>query len=281
MLAIEMKSSGSYLSRGLSYRDAEFELTTVELSAAQRHAFDAASRFWSERMLPAVEEAAAQTSTPAGRLTQQYWSAHQRFFKQLCVSCKVPALVARVKSALELGYAVVIGLQSTGEAALERALAADADLQAPISLCRAIAQGFLDLHFPTTRAADAKLQKEVTKAEEQEGNCKHAVAHARAAAATQRSAEARVAVQLAEQALGRATAVASLLRQQLEADKAASGELVPECVAARDRLLAEVEALELPAAALDCLIDELGGKRKSLCSPWISRCRRRGIRRKS
>ena len=49
MLAIEMKSSGSYLSRGLSYRDAEFELTTVELSAAQRHAFDAASRFWSER----------------------------------------------------------------------------------------------------------------------------------------------------------------------------------------------------------------------------------------
>ena len=261
MLAMEMKSSGSYLSRGLSYRDAEFEVCTVDLTAAQRDAFDAASRFWSDRVLPSVEDAAKATSTPAGRLTQQYWSAHQRFFKQMCVSCKVPALVRRVRAALDEGYAVVIGLQSTGEAALEKAVGADADLRAPISLCRAIAQGFLEAHFPTTKATDAKLEKDLAKAVEYESTCKHNVAHTRAAAAKFGSIEARVAVQLAERNLQTAATTVSALRVQVEADKANSGEVDPECLAERDRLLAEVAALELPPAALDCLIDELGGKR--------------------
>ena len=68
------QASGSYLSRGLSYREAEFELATVPLTHEQRASFDAA---------------VARTQTAAGRLAQQAWSAHQRFFKQLCVSCKV------------------------------------------------------------------------------------------------------------------------------------------------------------------------------------------------
>ena len=79
---------------------------------------------------------------------------------------QVPALVERARAALADGYAIVIGLQSTGEAALEKALAADADLRAPISLCRAIVLGFLEAHFPVTKAADAKLDKELNRAEE-------------------------------------------------------------------------------------------------------------------
>ena len=78
----------------------------------------------------------------------------------------MPALVERARAAQADGYAVVIGLQSTGEAALEKALAADADLRAPISLCRAIVLGFLEAHFPVTKAADAKLDKELDRAEE-------------------------------------------------------------------------------------------------------------------
>ena len=46
-----------------------------------------------------------------------YWSACQRFFKVLCVSLKVPRVVAMVQAALEEGNCCVIGLQSTGEAA--------------------------------------------------------------------------------------------------------------------------------------------------------------------
>ena len=41
----------------------------------------------------------------------------------------------------------------------------DGDLRAPISLCAAMLKGFLEVHFPTKRAADPKLVKDVAKAE--------------------------------------------------------------------------------------------------------------------
>ena len=40
-----------------------------------------------------------------------------------------------------------------------------------------------------------------------------------------------------------------------------SGEADPECVAVRGQLLAAAGELELPPGALDCLLDELGGKK--------------------
>lgn len=46
----------------------------------------------------------------------QYWSAHQRFFKYLCISSKVRYAVSIAKEALRKNKCVVIGLQSTGEA---------------------------------------------------------------------------------------------------------------------------------------------------------------------
>lgn len=46
----------------------------------------------------------------------QYWSAHQRFFKYLCIAAKVSHAVDVAKKAVEDGKCVVIGLQSTGEA---------------------------------------------------------------------------------------------------------------------------------------------------------------------
>lgn len=67
---------------------------------------------------------------------------------QLCVCAKVPALVARVRKALAEGYAPIIGLQSTGEAALERAIAEDGDLRAPISLCAAMLTQFIQKCVP-------------------------------------------------------------------------------------------------------------------------------------
>jgi len=41
---------------------------------------------------------------------------HQRFFNQLCLGAKVPAVVRIAKEALKNNQCVVIGLQSTGEA---------------------------------------------------------------------------------------------------------------------------------------------------------------------
>lgn len=56
-----------------------------------------------------------------------------------------------------------------------------------------------------------------------------------------------------------AEASAAALRREVEAEKATAGVDIPECVAARDQLLAEAADLALPAGALDMLVDELGG----------------------
>ena len=45
-----------------------------------------------------------------------FWSAHQRFFRSLCIASKVDKAVSLAKKALEDGHCVIIGLQSTGEA---------------------------------------------------------------------------------------------------------------------------------------------------------------------
>eukprot|EP00939_MAST-03C_sp_MAST-3C-sp1_P001309 g1309.t1 len=47
---------------------------------------------------------------------RMYWAAHQRFFRYLCVSAKVPEAIKIAKQALKDGKCAVIGLQSTGEA---------------------------------------------------------------------------------------------------------------------------------------------------------------------
>lgn len=62
------------------------------------------------------ELATAIALTGAGNETWRvFWGAQQRFFKLLCVSMKVPAVVRLARAALDAGQCVVIGLQSTGE----------------------------------------------------------------------------------------------------------------------------------------------------------------------
>lgn len=46
----------------------------------------------------------------------QFWSAHQRFFKYMCIASKVSYAVNVAKQAVKDGKCAVIGLQSTGEA---------------------------------------------------------------------------------------------------------------------------------------------------------------------
>ena len=64
----------------------------------------------------------------------QFWAAHQRFFKYMCIAAKVPETIRLTKRALEEGKCVVIGLQSTGEArTLEQLERNDGELNGFIS----------------------------------------------------------------------------------------------------------------------------------------------------
>ncbi|KAK7104354.1 uncharacterized protein [Littorina saxatilis] len=155
MLAMEMKSSGMYVSRGLSYRQAEFMTVEVPLTSEQKKVYDMSAALWGE-ICRSLDIALSRTSTTANRIWTTYWGAHQRFFKQLCMGLKVPAVVAEAKAALETGHCVVIGLQSTGEAALDTDLSQH-NLDGPkrfISVCREIIRSFVKTNFPTHKTGN-------------------------------------------------------------------------------------------------------------------------------
>ncbi|KAK3094762.1 hypothetical protein FSP39_005887 [Pinctada imbricata] len=149
MLAMEMKTSGMYVSRGLSYKQAEFTTVEIPLSKDQRKVYDMAAHVWNE-LRKAISTAMSRTNFSGTRLWQQFWSCHQRFFKQLCMGMKVPKIIEESRKALEEGNCVVIGLQTTGEASLESEMTKNrGSVSGFVSLCREILSRFIQQYFPT------------------------------------------------------------------------------------------------------------------------------------
>lgn len=81
----------------------------------QEAVYDAAVALWLD-----LREAYGLAMSLCGCLPKTwmiFWSTHQRFFGALCSSAKVDTIVEETEKALGEGYAVVIGLQSTGQSA--------------------------------------------------------------------------------------------------------------------------------------------------------------------
>ena len=77
-------------------------------------------RWWS-KVKGELDSATTLVGTPK-LLWRAYWSAHQRFFKEMCICSKVDEVVSQAKQYLESdNHAIVIGLQSTGESGMETA----------------------------------------------------------------------------------------------------------------------------------------------------------------
>ena len=105
-------------------------------------------------------------------LWMAYWSAHQRFFKEMCIASKIDDVVAQANKYLANDdHSIVIGLQSTGEAGMEVALDEMAQSAAEsagrkrrsdsgkndfedmtfsglVSTCSSIMRSFVHNHFP-------------------------------------------------------------------------------------------------------------------------------------
>ena len=82
----------------------------------------------------------------------QFWSSHQRFFKYLCMACKVPRVVDLAQKALRSKKCVVIGLQSTGEARTMEQLDEFGEINDFISTARGVLQNLVEKHFPTVES---------------------------------------------------------------------------------------------------------------------------------
>lgn len=79
----------------------------------------------------------------------QFWSAHQRFFKYLCIAAKVNHAVTVSREAIKFGKCVVIGLQSTGEArTLEQLEREDGEINDFVSTAKGVFQSLVEKHFP-------------------------------------------------------------------------------------------------------------------------------------
>ncbi|XP_028064644.1 protein FORGETTER 1-like isoform X3 [Camellia sinensis] len=149
LVAMDMKARGMYVCRTLSYKGAEFETVEVPLDAKMMDMYNKAAEFWAElrvELLSASEFLIDKKPNPLWRL---YWASHQRFFKHMCMSAKVSAIVRLAKQALMENKCVVIGIQSTGEARTEEAVAKyGLDLDGFISGPRELLLKFVEEYFP-------------------------------------------------------------------------------------------------------------------------------------
>ena len=148
-LAMELKSDGKYLARSLSFRGAEFVERVVQLTDDDIVRYDASATFW-RRLRLATEAAnmAASTGSEAGNVMKAFYAAQQRFFRIISVSMKVDAIVADARKALSSGHSVVIGLQSTGEAAAAALNLEPGAYAGWVSSARRTILGFLESQFP-------------------------------------------------------------------------------------------------------------------------------------
>lgn len=125
LVAMDMKARGMYVCRTLSFKGAEFDVIEVPLETDMQNMYNKAARMWAEvrkEFMLTVTTLHDCEKPSLSQLWRLYWASHQRFFRHMCMSAKVPAAVRLARQALEEGKCVVIGLQSTGEARTEEAV---------------------------------------------------------------------------------------------------------------------------------------------------------------
>lgn len=151
LVAMDMKLRGGYIARQLSFQGVGFKIDEVQLPKEFKDMYDESVALWVEAMHKFTEAAELISAESRMKKTMwgQFWSAHQRFFKYLCIAAKVQHAVAVAREAIKYGKCVVIGLQSTGEArTLEQLEREDGELTDFVSTAKGVLQSLVEKHFP-------------------------------------------------------------------------------------------------------------------------------------
>ena len=129
LLALELKTRGSFMARTLSWEGAEFETAEIPLDQEQRLVYDRSVAWWNKCKKDMGDAFKILTNVPnsgssnAGVVWGIFWAAHQRYFKELAICAKVPFLAKDARKHIEeKGCCVVFGLQGTGEAGMQSIL---------------------------------------------------------------------------------------------------------------------------------------------------------------
>ncbi|KAM3724205.1 Protein strawberry notch [Dirofilaria immitis] len=152
VVAMDMKQRGLYLARQLSFRGVSFRVEEVPLSADFIEVYDESVKIWLEcrRQFQAALSRHCVGRTQMKLIWGQFWAAHQRFFKYVCIGAKVKSCVKIVRDAIKANKCVVIGLQTTGESKTLEALDdAGGELTEFVSTAKAVLARLIEKHFPT------------------------------------------------------------------------------------------------------------------------------------
>ncbi|XP_026313578.1 protein strawberry notch [Hyposmocoma kahamanoa] len=151
IVAMDMKLRGMYIARQLSFHGVTFKIEEVPLSDSFKETYDKSVALWVEAMQRFTEAAELIDAESRMKKTMwgQFWSAHQRFFKYLCIAAKVNHAVVVAREAVKCGKCVVMGLQSTGEArTLDQLERDDGELTDFVSTAKGVFQTLVEKHFP-------------------------------------------------------------------------------------------------------------------------------------
>jgi len=150
IVAMEMKLRGMYIARQLSFKDVTFKVDEVSLPPKFIKAYDDSVKLWVQLLQSFTEGIELVNADSKSRKTMwaQFWSAHQRFFKYLCIAAKVKHAVKVASEAVKCGKCVVIGLQSTGEARTLEQIENEGELSDFVSTAKGVLQSLVEKHFP-------------------------------------------------------------------------------------------------------------------------------------
>uniref|UniRef100_A0AAY4EL58 Protein strawberry notch homolog 2 n=1 Tax=Denticeps clupeoides TaxID=299321 RepID=A0AAY4EL58_9TELE len=149
IVAMDMKVSGMYIARQLSFSGVSFRIEEIALDNEFKLVYNKAARLWAETLAVFLKAADTLGLVSRKSLWGQFWSSHQRFFKYLCIAAKVRRLVELAETEMKQGKCIVIGLQSTGEARTREVLDEnDGHLDRFVSAAERVFHSLVQKHFP-------------------------------------------------------------------------------------------------------------------------------------
>jgi hypothetical protein len=164
LVARDLKATGLYMARALSFAGVEYDILRHELTPAQVEIYDTYADAWSiihQNMERALEltgivdglENTTLNSGAKASARSRFESTKQRFFGQVLLSMKLPTVIAAVRDHLANGQSVVLQLVTTAESILDRrldALSPDERAELEIDLSpRQYVIDYLERAFPT------------------------------------------------------------------------------------------------------------------------------------
>ncbi|XP_026769576.1 protein strawberry notch homolog 2 isoform X2 [Pangasianodon hypophthalmus] len=264
IVAMDMKVSGMYIARQLSFSGVSFRIEEISLDEDFTLVYNKAARLWAEALAVFTQAADLLGMVSRKSLWGQFWSSHQRFFKYLCIASKVRCLVELAKKELEAGKCVVIGLQSTGEARTREVLDEnEGHLDKFVSAAEGVFQSLVQKHFPSE-----KQQREKAAASKRKRKPK-----GRQLKCPKQGADARSIINISDDSSTESDGVDSDCNWSPDSLQDNSDDVIfitqTNCHAARleeikQSLLNKISELgkELPLNTLDELIDKFGGPEK-------------------